>query len=444
MIDWIKISEKRFKEHQIEEGEMYVRETRSSTLEFRNGEIERLKEENDFSAACRIINKSKLGFSYTTSLTEKTLSDTIARANDFSKYNTENPNMTILNEQLQDANVSIYDSDILDIDTHKMVEFAKRIENAARAYDERVFDFRNTSVRRGYGKISIFNTHGINKGYDFTFIYFLTELLAKQGNKQEMGYYMLLSPTLSNISPEDVGRKAARHAVSMLGGKKYKTGKFIVVLSPEAAVDILGALSPSFFGENVMKGKSMYAGMIDKKIASEKIDIINDGTIPFGVSSSSFDDEGVPTQKTQIIEKGVLKTYLHDLYSANYFKTKSTGSGFKSSIKALPGNAPANFHIVPGNRSFNEILKDLPHAIYITSIMGAHTINPISGDFSVGISGQLIKNGTFSQPLKGMALAGNVKDLLNGIIEVGNDLIFFPQGIGGSTLVVEGLSVSGE
>ncbi len=444
MRGWKEIAASEFKKLGIKNGEIYIRISKSTSVEYRNKEIEALKEEDEQGAAIRIINNHKLGFSYTSSLDSEDIRKVVKDAHEFSRFTEENPNYRILSFDLPPKDVNVYDPDILDLSVEALVSYAERIEDAARAYDERIKDFRGISVKKGYGNIGIYNTYGIERGYDFTFIYFSVEVIAEEGEEREMSYNVALSPFLYRIDPEEVGKVAAYKAVSKLGGKVYKTGKFPVVFDPEAEAELLGALFPAFSGENIMKGKSIFVDMLGKEIASPEVTLVNDGTLPEGVSTSPFDDEGVPTRRTEIISKGKLNSYLHSLYSAAYFNTESTGSGFRASVRLLPTVSMANLHLSPGKMTPKDIISGVGEGIYVTSIIGAHTINPISGDFSVGITGQLIQNGEIVYPLKGMTLAGNLKDFLKGIRIVGNDLKFFPQGIGGSTILVEGLSIGGK
>lgn len=433
-----------FEQLGIKDGEVYIRNTKSTILHYRNGEIEALKQEDELGASIRVLNDKKLGFSYTTSLLKDQFTSAIRRAYEFSKFAQVNPYYNILQENLPSKDVKIYDPEIPELSVGMLEDFAKRIERSAREYDNRIKAFRVISIQKGESIINLINSYGVEKGYKLTFIYFLVELIAEDENEREMGLEMALSPILYVIDPEEVGRTAASKAISALGGKVYKTGKYPVIFNPETVAELLGALAPAFSGENVMKGKSLYIEMLGQKIASSTVTLVNDGTIPSGVASSPFDDEGTPTRRVELISNGILNSYLHTLYSASYFGVESTGSGFRSSIKSLPSVSPANLHFSPGVKSPRDIIGIVNKGIYITSLIGAHTINPISGDFSVGITGHLIENGEITFPVKGMTLAGNIKDFLNRIVEIGNDLRFFPRGVGGSTILVEDLSIGGK
>jgi len=428
----------------VKDGELYVRDAKSMSLEYNDGDIEKLKEEDEKAAAIRIINNKRLGFSYTSSLLPEELKKTIQDAYEFSKFTSENPYYRILSQDLAPVDIEMYDPDIPELSVDALISYAKRMEDAARAFDERVKGFRTIEVKKGCGNIFLSTTYNIERTYRYTFIYFLVELIAEEGKEREMGFEIVLSPFLWRMNPEEVGENAARKAISKLGGRMYKTGKFPVIFAPEAEAELLGALFPAFSGENVMKGKSLYKDMLGKEIAGEHVTLVNDGTLKDGVSSSPFDDEGVPTKRVKIISSGRLTTYLHNLYSATFFNTESTGSGFRSTLKSPPTISPANLYFLPGNITPKDLISGISEGIYVTSIIGAHTINPVSGDFSVGITGQLIEKGEISYPLRGMTLAGNIRDFFKGIKAVCNDLRFFPNGVGGSTVLVEGLSIGGK
>jgi PmbA protein len=167
--------------------------------------------------------------------------------------------------------------------------------------------------------------------------------------------------------------------------------------------------------------------------------------LPGGTASAPYDDEGTPTGETAVIKNGILRTYLHDSYTAKKGKKTSTANAFRSSYMSQPSIQPTNLYVRPGSVTKDEILSGVSKGFLVTSIMGAHTINPITGDFSVGFSGFFIDNGRISKPVRGMTLAGNMLDVLSHIEDVGSDLAFFQHGgsIGSPSILIRSLSVSG-
>ena len=155
------------------------------------------------------------------------------------------------------------------------------------------------------------------------------------------------------------------------------------------------------------------------------------------------DDEGVPSQDTTVLEQGVLKTYLYNTYSAAKDGVESTGNGVRPSFRGALTSGTRNFYIPPGKLSQEELMGQVGRGLYVTSVMGMHTANPISGEFSVGAAGLWIENGRPARPVRGIAIAGNLIDLMKRLVAVGSDLRFYGS-VGSPSLVVEGITVSGE
>ena len=215
-----------------------------------------------------------------------------------------------------------------------------------------------------------------------------------------------------------------------------------LVLEPLIATQMLGIISACFSGDAVLKNKSFLAGKLGQCVASPELMLIDDGTLPNHLGSASFDGEGTATQRTVLLEHGVLRNYLHDCHSAAKAGVVSTGNGMRGSYKGTPHVATTNYYLEAGNQKPEELIGAVERGIYVTEILGAHTANPVSGDFSFGASGILIEHGHLTKPVRGITIAGNFQQLLKKIIGIGNDLTFF-GGQGAPTVRVAEIAVSG-
>ncbi|KUK13276.1 MAG: Peptidase U62, modulator of DNA gyrase, partial [bacterium 42_11] len=240
----------------------------------------------------------------------------------------------------------------------------------------------------------------------------------------------------------EVSRKAIDRAVSLLGGKRVKSQKIPIILAPEVTADFISLFSVLLSAENVQKGKSLLCGRLGKKIASDKFTLIDDGTMEKGMGSAPFDAEGFPTKRKEVVVDGILETYLHNLYTASKDGVDTTGNAVRG-YASIPSVGITNLFIMPGEKEPEEILKNVNKGLYILEVMGLHTVNLISGDFSLGVSGIWIENGEFAFPVKGVTIAGNLLEFFNRLEEVGKDLTFFGT-VGGVTLVVSDVMVGGE
>ncbi|HHY91741.1 MAG TPA: TldD/PmbA family protein, partial [Firmicutes bacterium] len=211
---------------------------------------------------------------------------------------------------------------------------------------------------------------------------------------------------------------------------------------PQAATQFLGILAPALTAEAVQKKRSLFAERLGEQVGSEAVTVVDDGTLPGGINTSPVDSEGVPTQKTTLVAAGRLEGFLHNVYTAAKDKTRSTGNGIRSSFKGAPEVGPTNLYLAPGKHQPGELLSGVKKGLYVLDLLGTHTANPISGDFSLGATGVLIENGHFSQPVRGVVIAGNAVTLLKQVQAAACDLRFY-LGFGSPTLLLEPLTVSG-
>jgi PmbA protein len=214
------------------------------------------------------------------------------------------------------------------------------------------------------------------------------------------------------------------------------------VLSPYVAVDFLEILSSSLSAEAVQKQRSFLIGKTGEQITSPLINIVDDGTKPWGTGTRPVDDEGVTSMNKTLISKGVLNGYLHNSYTAKKDGTVSTGNAVRGITKGLPGVGVTNFYLkAADNKNSNGLIESIPRGIVILSAMGVHTANPISGDFSVGISGMWVENGKPLYPVKEAVISGNVLDLFRKVEAVGNDLKFYGS-TGSPSLLIGDMDIS--
>jgi PmbA protein len=222
------------------------------------------------------------------------------------------------------------------------------------------------------------------------------------------------------IDMQAVGRNAAKLARSSLQSEPVYDQTCDVLLGPHAFGDILeSTFLSSINSENVQKGRSGLAGKIGQQIAAEGLTIIDDGLLEGGLGSAKSDDEGVPSRCTNIVDGGVLKTFLYDTYTAGKDKRESTGNAVRGSYSSPPQVGPRNIRF---EYPRSDVIKETDKGIYVNSLIGAHTANPISGDFSVECRNAfVVMNGVMTQPIKSMTISGNIFDILKKVDAMGRD-----------------------
>lgn len=408
--------------------EVFIKNAEGISASAKDGEIEALDKSRDKGIALRVIKGHRLGFSFATSEAEEDIEKVIAEALEGSKWTGADIYID-LPSQIKPAEVMVYDDKIKELREEDVIKQALYLEEKARSYDSRITKVRKAEVSAGTGRTTILNSKVVSALYESSYISASVTPLAEGGNDSQIGWGFASSRRLSGISLENVAGSASRRAVELLGSRKIKPCKSPVILDPYVAVQFLGIISASLSAEAVQKKRSLLAGKIGRSIVSPLIEIIDDGLMPWGTGTRPVDDEGVPVSCKTLVSKGVLTGYLHNTYTAKKDGTVSTGNAVRGGAKTLPGVGATNLYIKPskrqGSEEKNELSRSLSKGILITEVMGVHTANPVSGDFSVGISGLWIENGKALYPVKEAVISGNILELFKKVEAVGSDLTFY-------------------
>lgn len=425
------------------QAEAYVLDARSLQIEVANQEIETLKFANDTGIGVRVIAQDgRMGFAFSTDIELPAMRSVAEKAvancrNTFAdRYN----RLPAPGEEPQSAKG--VDPAIARASVDEKIELAKRIERAARGSDKRVSRTERCVYEDAEYGVTLANSHGLAAHYRSGYCGLYGVVLAEADGDVQSGMGLCYSRDFACLSPEAVGREAAAEAALLLGAKTTGTTKTSLVLSPYVATNFFAAVIPALGADAVHKGRSLFRNKIGTKVASPLISLVDDGRLEGGIVSAPFDGEGVPTRRTALLEEGVLKGYLYNTYSAARDNCRSTGNGVRHSFKGLPEVGPTNIYIEPGKTARRDLIGGVQDGFYVTSVMGMHTANPISGDFSVGAAGVWIQGGQFAQAVRGVAVAGNILNLLGQVEAVGDDLRFFGAQ-GAPTILIGGITVSG-
>jgi PmbA protein len=266
--------------------------------------------------------------------------------------------------------------------------------------------------------------------------------VARDGESMERDYWHTIARGFAGLeAPEEVGRIAARRALRRLNPVKVETQRVPVVFEPRAARTLLDNIFEAVHGMSIYRQESFLAGKLGEKVASENLTVIDDGTLAGLFGTSPFDDEGVPSRRTAVIKRGVLKSYLLNSYAARKLGMKTTGNA----ARGLAGNAGighGNFYAEKGVQSPEEILAGVPNGFYVTELMG-FGVNIVTGDYSRGATGLWIRNGELAFPVSEVTIAGNLKEMLLGLEAAGSDLEFRGS-VAAPTLKIGEMTVGGK
>jgi PmbA protein len=312
---------------------------------------------------------------------------------------------------------------------------------AARARDPRVESVRASSWSDGYGESYYAATSGISGWRRGTSVSFGVSVVMRDGDSYELGGFGRSRRRLADVDSSEISRRSVDRTLLILGGTPLPTGKYTLLLDPEVSASMIDEIGDLFSASEVHRGRSLMAGRLGDAIAGGAITLVDDARIVRGMASSAFDGEGVPTGRTVLIDSGVANAYLYNLQYAAKDGTKSTGSASRS-LSGLPDVGTSNLVLMPGGESQESLARGIGRGFFVTELLGLHTINPVSGDFSLGAKGVRIEGGEFGAPVAGVTIAGNLLDFLKKITSVGSDLEFFGS-TGAPTIVVEDVALGG-
>ena len=410
----------------------------------RMGELETLKQAGSRGAGLRVLIGRRMGASYTSDLSRDGIEKMVRSAINLAGLTTEDPHAGLPDaDELGSipGDLKLFSDRTAELPTEERISLARRAEAAALAADPRITNSEGGSFDSSVGGRVFANSRGFAGAYRSSYCSVSAVPVASENGHMERDYWFTIARDYTTLEdPESVGRKAAARAVRRLGAVKVETQKVPVIFEPNMSRSLLGNLFDAIDGRSIYRNASFLTGKLGEKIASGKITIIDDGTIPGLFGTQPFDDEGVPTRRTPVIENGVLKNYLLNTYSARKLGMKTTGNASRG-ITGNAGIGHGNFYLEAGTRTPEEIVRSVRNGFYVTELIGS-AVNTVTGDYSRGAVGMWIRDGELAFPVSEVTIAGTLQEMLNGIEEIGNDLEFRGS-VSAPTLMLGEMTVAG-
>ena len=427
-----------------------IREGSEFSTTVRMNEVEQLKEAGSKAVGLRVFHGQRSASAYSSDFTPQGMERLVSSAIASARVTSEDPCAGLADPAETGAypgDLDLFSPDVIGLEAAPMIELARRAEQAAFAYDPRIRNSEGSSFDAGYGRKILATSQGFLGEYrrsscSLSVVPVAVPDGAESGSLgMERDYWYSVSRKFSALdAPEEVGRIAAERTVRRLGAKKVATCRVPVVFDQRTARSLLGNLLEALNGDAIYRNASFLAGKLGETIAAESVTIIDDGTLPGGFGSAPFDDEGVRASRNVVVERGVLKSYLLNCYTARKLGMKTTGNASRG-LAGNPGIGPKNFFLEPGSASPEEIIRSVPNGFYVTEFMG-FGVNVVTGDVSHGAAGLWIENGELAYPVHEVTVAGNLSALLRGISMIGTDLEF-RGAVASPTLKVDEMTVAG-
>ncbi len=422
--------------------ELYFERVTSTKIDAKDQLVDAITRAEDVGLAVRLLKDRRLGFSYTTSLEPEAIRAAVETAFEIAQVMPEDAYAG-----LQSFGSSVYpEVDTADargpaLPLARKIELAKSLEAACRSADRRVTGVRRATLGERLSEIHLVDSSGEHLQHRSTLYSASITCKAEQDGDSQTGSDFGFSNFLDGLDVAVVGRRAASFACEGLGATQPPTLNCPAVLRNSVVAELIEFLSPSFSAEQIDKGRSMLAGKSGTLVFAEGVTLVDDGLLPGGYATAPFDAEGVPSRRTVLIDGGFVSGALYDGYYARKFGVEPTASAVRG-IKSPPSIRFSNLSMRKGRVPASELVAGISSGVLITDLMGMHTANPVTGDFSLGASGILIEGGKLTRPVKGFAVAGNVLELFRKMTDIGDDLRFFGN-VGAPSVRVSEIAVGG-
>jgi PmbA protein len=429
------------------EGEAYIAAGVETQIQVRAGKVEKLSYAGSKGLGVRAIQDGKMGYAFTSDFSSGSVEKAVQGALELMEAVDADEYRSIPEPQpIPEEDLKIFDPAMLKMDPEDKVAFAIDIERGALEADPRVVMTLFTQYLDAVVDVYLANSRGFAGSYKKSLAVGMIQAVAVEGDEKALAFNIGSGTSMKELDALEIGRYAGQQAARLLGGKPVATQQATVVYSSFAAAGLLGALSRALTAEAMQRSRSFLVGKMGQDVAADVVSLLDNGRLPGGLATRPFDDEGVPTRATRLIDEGVLQAVLYDSYTAEKDGTDSSGNATRGSHRDSPVLSPSNFYIQPGPESPETLIAGVEKGLYVVNTMNDHNINPVNGDYSVSAQGFWIENGQMTVPVNNVTIALPLDQLLKNVRAVANDLIFLPFGgaIGSPTFRVDDVMIAGE
>jgi PmbA protein len=427
-----------------EQVEAYVTRATRTSVRASGGEVESLEQSTSAGVGVRVVVEGRQGFAYAGTLDEAAVRDALDEARDNASLSTaDEANGLADPDGTAPPDLDLVDPALAALTTEEKIELALAVERAALAVDPRITGVRVASWTDYATESAVVTTSELRVADAATGCYATASPLASDGEERQIAYESQAGRRRADVDVEWVGRSAAEKAVAMLGAIQPKSRRTTVVLDPDVVAAFLALIGSTLVGDAVIKGRSLFADRVGQQVAAPAVTLVDDPTNPLSFAAGRHDGEGLASRRTPLIAGGTLEGFLHSTWSARRTGTTSTASAVRS-YSSTPATGARALALAPGDLDDDALYAAVGDGVFVQSVSGLHSgTNPVSGDFSVGMSGRAIRDGVLAEPVREATIASTLQRMLLDVVAVGADLTWTTGGTGAPLLAIEGVSLSG-
>jgi PmbA protein len=428
-----------------EQLEAYVGRGRETSIRVFENAIESLSSAESAGLGVRVVSEGKVGFAWVAALDERSAAEALTEARDNARFATVDEHAGLaVPDGVEHAELDLWREDLLSTSTEAKIDLAFEVERLARGGDPRIRQVEHCDYSDGMGEAAIATSTGIEATSRRTSCFVSVQAIAGEGEGTQTGYGYTAARSVGDLDVSKAAADAVDRATRLLGAKKPPSARLTVLLDRRITSMLLGILASTLSGEAVAKGRSLFANRVGEEVAVADLTLVDDPTDSLAWGASQADAEGLACRRNGLIEGGKLLGYLYDTHSGRVAGTCSTGSAVRGGYRTTPGVGARALTIEPGDLSQSEIIGRIDHGLFVQSVSGVHSgVNTVSGDFSVGAEGLMIRNGELAEPVREITIASSIQRMLQHVAFIGDDLEWLPGSAAGLTLAIDDMSMSG-
>jgi PmbA protein len=428
-----------------EDVEVYLSRGTGTQIRVYEGEVESLSSATSAGAGIRVVSGGRQGFAYAGSLEEPVLKETLDEARSNGVFTTAETWVGLpVPDGATPAGLDLWREELAACPTKRKVDAALDLERAVLGSDSRIRKVETASWGDSSTEMALVSTLGVSATDRSTSCYLSAVAVAGEGAESQIAHGYTVGRSPAELVPSKAAHDAVFRAVRLLGAQQPRSARLTAVFEPRVSAQLLGLLGSVLSGERVLKGISLFSDRLGEAVAAPGFTLVDDPTEPAAWGAASFDDEGLACRRNTMIEAGTLQSFLYDSTSARRAGTSSTASAVRAGYRSAPGVGTRAIYLVPGELSPEELLADVGDAVLVQSVTGLHSgVNPVSGDFSVGAEGLLVRDGEVAEPVREITIASSIQRMLLGVVAVADDLEWLPSHAAGMTIAISEMSMSG-
>jgi PmbA protein len=431
--------------------EAYVARGHDTEVRAYAGEIEQLASASSAGIGVRVVlagsdgEGNRVGFAWGGSLEKEVVDAVLEDARDNATYATPDPHVALAEpDGVAPVALDLWDPQFASASTDDKVQMALELERMVRGADPRIRQVDSADYGDASVEVALASTTGIRAATRRTSAYVSVSAIAGDEGESQTGSGFSVGRAAGSLDLERAGTDAVKRAIRLLGAGKARSGRFTAVFDPRVVSTLLSVVSSALSGEAVVKGRSFFAGRLGEDVASANVTLVDDPTDPRAFGAAAFDGEGLACRRNVLVDAGVLRSFVYDSVSARRAGTASTGSAVRGGFAGTPGAGCRALALSPGELDQAAILAAVGEGVYVQSVTGVHSgVNAVSGDFSVGAEGLMIRTGVFCEPVREVTVASTLQRMLQSVLHVGSDVEWLPGAAAGQTLAIGEMQLSG-